>query len=112
MYSVVVVEVAGIKCRALLIVKITESANLSNQATTGFNKVDFKMKAYVTKVEKPHLIIVDNPQYKKLIEKHPHLKSVTMDDTDERSRLPVHIIQGSSECPRISATEPQRVGRE
>ena len=75
-------------------------------------KEDFKMKAYVSKVEKPHLIMVDNPRYKKQVEKHPHLKSVTMDDTDERSRLPVHIILGSSECPRMSATEPQRVGRE
>ena len=35
-----------------------------------------------------------------------------MDDTDKRPRLPVHIILGNSECPRISTTEPQRVGRE
>ena len=42
----------------------------------------------------------------------PHLKGVTMDDNDERPRLPVHIILGNSECPRMSTTEPQRVGRE
>ena len=35
-----------------------------------------------------------------------------MDDKDERPRLPVHITFGNSECPRISTTEPQRVGRE
>ena len=35
-----------------------------------------------------------------------------MDDKDERHRLPVHITLGNSECPRISTTEPQRVGRE
>ena len=35
-----------------------------------------------------------------------------MDDNDERPRLPVHTILGNSECPRISTTEPQRVGRE
>lgn len=35
-----------------------------------------------------------------------------MDDTDERSRLHVHIIPGNSEWLRITTTEPQRVGRE
>ena len=70
------------------------------------------MEADVTKVEKSHLMMVGNPQYKKLIEKHPHLKGVTMDDTDERPRLTVHIILGNSQCPRISTTEPQRVERE
>ena len=75
-------------------------------------KGNFEMEAEVTKVEKPHLMMLDNPRYKKLVEKHPHLKGVTMDDNDERPRLPVHIILGNSECPRISTTEPQRVGRE
>lgn len=35
-----------------------------------------------------------------------------MDDTDESSRLHVHIIPGNSEWLRITTTEPQRVGRE
>lgn len=35
-----------------------------------------------------------------------------MDDTDERSRLHVHIIPANSEWLRITTTEPQRVGRE
>ena len=70
-------------------------------------KGNFEMEAEA-KVEKLHLMMVDNPRYKKLIEKHPHLKGVTMDDKDERPRLPVHIILGNSECPRISTTEPQR----
>lgn len=73
---------------------------------------DFEMEADVTKVEKPHLVVVDNPQYTKLIEKHPHLKGVTMDDTDERPHLPVYIILGNSECPGMSTTEPQRVDYE
>ena len=57
-------------------------------------------------------MMLDNPRYRKLLEKHPHLKGVTMNDTDERPRLPVHIILGNSETPRISTREPQRVGRE
>ena len=142
-YPVVVVEVAGIKCRALL-----DSGAGSSYASaallerigakphhSGLRKIEmmlvassrvmevyriklnsvkgnFEMEAEVTKVEKPHLMMLDNPHYKKLVEKHSHLKGVTMDDKDERPRLPVHIIFGNSECPRISTTEPQRVGRE
>lgn len=68
---------------------------------------NFEMEAEVTKVEKLHLMMIDNPRYKKLVEKHPHLKGVTMDDNDERPRLPVHVILGNSECPRISTTEQE-----
>ena len=78
-------------------------------------EASFKQKVWIM-VTIAHLglrtMLVDNPRYKKLVEKHPHLKGVTMDDNDERPRLPVHIILGNSECPRISTTEPQRVGRE
>ena len=35
-----------------------------------------------------------------------------MDDEDNRARLPVHLILGNSECPRISTADPQRVGGE
>ena len=142
-YPVVVVEVAGIKCRALLdsgagssyasaallerigakphhsgLRKREMMLGASNRVMEVYriklNSVrgNFDMEAEVTKVEKPHLMMLDNPHYKKLVEKHPHLKGVTMDDNDERPRLPVHLILGNSECPRISTTEPQRVGRE
>ena len=73
---------------------------------------DFEKEADVTKVEKPQLMMLDNPRYRTLLEKYPHLKGVTMNDTDERPRLPVHIILENSETPRISTREPQRVGRE
>ena len=74
-------------------------------------KENFETEAEVTKVEKPHLMMLDNPRYKMLVEKYPHLKGVTMDD-NKRPHLPVHIILGNSGCPKISTTEPQRVGRE
>ena len=142
-YPVVVVEVAGIKCRALL-----DSGAGSSYASaalldrirakphhSGLRKIEmmlgatsrvmevyriklnsvkgnYEIEAEVTKVEKPCLMLIDNPRYKKLVEKYPHLKGVTMDDNDERPRLPVHLILGNSECPRISTTEPQRVGGE
>ena len=142
-YPVVVVEVARIKCRALLdsgagssyasaallerigakphhsgLRKIEMMLGASSRVMEVYRiklnsvKGNFEMEAEVTKVEKPHLMMLDNPRYKKLVEKHPHLKGVTVDDNDERPHPPVHIILGNSECPRISTTEPQRVGRE
>ena len=135
-YPVVVVEVAGIKCRALLdsgagssyasaallerigakphhsgLRKIEMMLGASSRVMEVYRvklntvKGNFEMEAEVTKVEEPHLMI-DNPRYKELV------KGVTMDENDGRPCLPVHIILGNSECPRISTTEPQRVGRE
>ena len=34
---------------------------------------DFEMEAEVTTVDKPQLMTVENPRYKRLLEKHPHL---------------------------------------
>ena len=135
-YPVVVVEVAGIKCRAILdsgagtsyasaallerigakphhsgLRKIEMMLGASSRVMEVYRvklnsvKGNFEMEAEVTKVEEPHLMI-DNPRYKELV------KGVTMDENDGRPFLPVHIILGNSECPRISTAEPQRVGRE
>lgn len=142
-HPVVVVEVAGIKCRTRLdscagnsyasaallerigakphhsgLRKIEMMLGTSSRVIEVYRiklnsvKGNFEMEAEVTKVEKPHLMMEDNPRYKKLVEKHPHLKGVTIDDNDERPHLSVHIILGNSECHRISTTKPQRVGRE
>ena len=88
--------------------RIMEVYRIKIKSATG----DFEMEADVTKVDKPQLMTVENPRYKSLLEKHPHLKGVIMDETDHKPRLPVHLILGNSECPRISTSEPQRVGRE
>ena len=136
-YPVVVVEVAGIKCCALqdssagssyasaaLLERIGVKPHHSGlrelemmlgvssrvmevyRVKLNSGKGNFEMEAEVTKVEEPHLMMIDNPRYKELV------KDVTMDENDGRPRLPVHIILGNSECPRISTTEPQRVRRE
>lgn len=35
-----------------------------------------------------------------------------MDDTDKKPHQPVHLILANCECPGISTSEPQGVGRE
>ena len=141
-HPVVIVDVAGIKCRALLdsgagssyasaallergakphhsgLRKIEMMLGASSRVMEVYRiklnlvKRNFEMEAEVTRAEKPHLMMVDNPRYKMLVRKHRHLKGATMVDSHDRPRLPVHIILGNSECPRISTTEPQRVDRE
>jgi len=64
------------------------------------------------KVDKPQLMTVENLRYKWLLEKYLNLKGVIMDDTNDKPHLPVHLILGNSECPRISTSEPQHVGKE
>ena len=64
--------------------RVMEVYRINLNSVTG----NFEIEAEVTKVEKPHLMLIDNPRYKKLVEKHPHLKGVSMDDNDERPAYP------------------------
>ena len=75
-------------------------------------KGTFKMDGDVSKVKKLQLMTLENPCYKKLLVKHPYLQGVVMDDKDDRARLPVHLILGNSECPRINTNNPQRFREE
>ena len=129
-YPVVVVEVAGIKCRALLYSgagsSYASAALLeiigARPHQSGLRKIEMMLRESnrVTEVYRIKLnsvrvnfdmMMLDNPRYKKLVEKHPHLKGVTMDDNDETPPTCAPHTR-NSECPRISTSEPQRVGRE
>ncbi len=140
-YPVVVVDVQGVKCRALLdsgsgssyasavlLEKIGAKSissgirQIEMMLSTTTRRMDvyninvgslsttFAMDINVTKVEKSQLMTLKNPGYKTLLERHPHLEGVVMDDKDEKTNLPVHLILGISECTRISTTESPRIG--
>ncbi len=142
-YPVVVVDVQGVKCRALLdsgsgssyassvlLEKIGAKSissgirQIEMMLSTTTRRMDvyninvgslsttFAMDINVTKVEKSQLMTLKNPGYKTLLERHPHLEGVVMDDKDEKTNLPVHLILGISECTRISTTESPRIGGE
>lgn len=42
----------------------------------------FKINVKLSKVNKPELLFVRNPNYEQLLRKHDHLRGVTMDDVD------------------------------
>ena len=65
----------------------------------------------MTKVDKHELLSVDNPNYQKLIASYPHLQGVRIEDNDQKSKLPIHLILGASDYLCIKTDEPPRVGK-
>ena len=64
----------------------------------------------MSKVEKPQLVTLDNPNYSDLKAKYSHLEGVHMDDDDTKSSLPVHLVLGASDYARIKTKTAPRVG--
>ena len=141
-YPVVIVNVEGVKCRALLDTGAGSSyasaallKRLSNRdhrkevrrvemmlgavtremelSTINVEALDrkFKMNVSVTKIDKHKVLSVDNPNYQKLIASYPHLQGVRIEDNDQKSKLPIHLILGASDYLCIKTDEPPRVGK-
>ena len=140
LFPVIVVEVNGIKCRALIdsgagssyvsaklidllrlkpIATQTRSIDMlmSTKVATleeydlSFQSVNhqFTLSVKATKVNKSELLSIDNPNYRELINKNPHLRGVYVHDEDKKARLPVHVVQGSG---RIKTETRPRIGQE
>ena len=67
---------------------------------------DFTLNVYVTKIEKRELLTLDNPRYSDLLNNHLHLRGVTMEDSDTKARLPMHVIIGANDFAKISRYRP------
>ena len=70
----------------------------------------FTMPVEVTQVDKGELLFLDNPNYKETIAKNPHLSGVVMNDQDEKSRLPVHLILGAGEYAKVKTESTPKIG--
>ena len=84
-----------------------ELSTIEIKGTTG----TFSVVVEVTKVNKRELVMVDNPKYQQLINNHPHLAGVKMEDHDTKDKLPVHLILGASEYAKLKTDQPPRVGQ-
>ena len=141
-HPMVLVEVNGVKCRALLdtgagssytsaelidrleacpqrseirqiemmIGTVTKRIQLYNLSVSSVTS-DFTLETEVTKVDRKELLTVDNPRYQETISKYTHLKGVRMEDRNDKQRLPVHLILGTSEYAKIKTETAPRVGR-
>ena len=62
--------------------------------------------------EKGELLIIDNPNYKVVIAKYPHLKGVKVRDRDTKPQLPVYVMLRAGEYAKIKTGRRPHVGRE
>ena len=67
----------------------------------------------LTKVERDGpLLTIENPQYKKVIDSHEHLRGVHVLDEDQKEKLPVHVVLGKDVYARIKTPTKPRLGGE
>ena len=74
--------------------KTLQEFNVTMHAVTD----NFQLDISVTRIDKRELLLLENPHYEKVLAEHPHLRWVHMDEDDEKSQLPVHLILGANDC--------------
>lgn len=70
----------------------------------------FSMPVEVTRVDKGELLFLDNPKYREMIARYPHLSGVVMNDLDTKCRLPVHLILGAGEYAKLKTESAPKIG--
>ena len=71
----------------------------------------FNLENEVTKVDRDVLLYLNNPRYKDMMTKYPHLKGINIQDGDSKPELLVHLILGTSEYARIKTETRPRIGK-
>ena len=65
----------------------------------------------LTKVEwDGPLLTIENPQYKKVIDSHEHLRGKHVLDEDQKEKLPVHVVLGKDVYARIKTPTKPHLG--
>ena len=80
-------------------------------ATLGAVNGSFSMNIELTKVHKPQLLTLENPNYASLLTNYSHLKGVQIEDIDTRPQIPIHVDLGVSDYATIKTSPAQRVGK-
>ena len=75
-------------------------------------KGDFELSTEVTKVDKNVLLTIPNPKYQEMLKSHQHLSGITMDEKDEKAELPIHVIIGTNQYPKIKTKTRARIGNQ
>ena len=75
-------------------------------------KGDFELSTEVTKVEKNVLSTIPNPKYQEMSKSHQHLSGKTMDDKDDKAELPIQVIIGKNQYPKIKTKTTARIGNQ
>ena len=81
-----------------LLHSLVKIAGIYNLDIRDINR-QFKLNVVVYKVEKEILLAILCPNYRKI---------QTLNDSDTKKELPVHIIIGAGDCTKIKAPGPQQ----
>ena len=141
-YPVLVIEVEGVKCRALidtgagssyasykLISKINkpicrETKRIETlmhsvvkkteiyQFEIGDINQEFKIGIEINKLEKEVLLELPNPNYPEIQKSYNHLKDIIINDTDTKKDLPVHVILGTGDYRKLRLKRGLELGNQ
>ena len=70
----------------------------------------FELEIEVSKVDKPELMKLNNPNYAYLLEKLKHLNGAKFEDPDTCNEIPIHLVLGVSDYAKIKTTAALKVG--
>ena len=65
----------------------------------------FQLEVNVTEIEKRELLTFENPHYRQVINQHPHLREVIMEDDDSKSLFCQYTLYLDQMILRRSALE-------
>jgi hypothetical protein len=94
----------------MMVCSTTQKVNSYKVNISSVNK-KFEMSTMLNEVDKSVLLTVPNPRYEELLKRYRHLEGVVMDDNDEKSELPVHVILGASDYSRVKMETKPRIGQ-
>jgi hypothetical protein len=64
----------------------------------------------VSKVDKPELMKLNNPNYTNILESYSHLNGVKFDDPHKCAQIPIHLVVGASNYAKMKTAISQKVG--
>ena len=71
----------------------------------------FELEIEMSKINKPELMKLNNPNYAHLLERYKHLNGAKFEDPDTRTQIPIHLVLGASDYAKIKTTTAQKVGK-
>ena len=71
----------------------------------------FELEIEVSKVDKPELMKLSNPNYAHLLERYKHLNGAKFEDPHTRAQIPIHLVLGVSDYGKIKTTASLKVGQ-
>ena len=71
----------------------------------------FELDIEMSRVDKPELMKLNNPNYFHLSERYKHLNGAKFEDPDTRTQIPIHLVLGASDYAKIKTSTAQKVGQ-